>query len=133
MTIPNNWAKDAACQETTVDFYSHDTEEKKKAKAICRECPVKLLCLQNAMNSQEIFGVWGETDELERRKNLAVNALGEPHVSTQGKIRCGNCGPLSTRYLKVVERKRTRTHLECTNCGLDWWCKKLINKRGTNF
>jgi uncharacterized Zn finger protein len=67
------------------------------------------------------------------RKNMAINAKGESHVSTQGKIRCGYCGPLSTRYIEILDRHRTRTELRCTNCGLQWTAKKLINKRGTNF
>lgn len=129
----DNWAEDAACQNTTVDFYSQETAEKKKAKAICAECPVRFACLQNAMDTKEKFGIWGGCDEIELRKNLAVNAKGESHVSTQGKIRCGYCGALSTRYLKVLARHRTRTDLECTNCGLEWTARKLINKRGTNF
>lgn len=131
--IQNNWAKDAACQDTTVDFYSQKTEVKREAKAICDSCPVRKICLQTALDNGERFGIWGGADETELRKDMAINAKGESHVSTQGKIRCAYCGPLSTRYLEVVKRHRTRTDIKCTNCGLTWTARKLINKRGTNW
>lgn len=135
MTTPSkDWAKDAACQDTPdVDFYSNDPLEKKLAKSICNDCPVKLMCLQAALNNHERFGIWGSADEIELRKDQAINAKGESHPSTQGKIRCPGCGPLSTKYLEVVERHRTRTDIRCTNCGLEWTAKKLINKRETNW
>ena len=133
LTTQSNWAEDASCQNTTVDFYSQDTTEKKLAKAICAECPVRKICLQTALDNKERFGIWGGADEIELRKDMAINAKGESHVSTQGKIRCPYCGPLSTKYLKVVARHRTRTDIECTNCGTHWTARKLINKRGTNW
>lgn len=131
--ISNNWAKDAACADTIIDFFSQSPTEKKKAKALCGICPVRQLCLQKALDNKEIFGVWGGVDEIELRKNQGVNALGEPHVSTQGKIRCGYCGPLSTKYLTVLERKRTRTVVECSNCGISWTIRRRINEKETNW
>lgn len=127
------WQDDALCADSTVDFFSQDTKEKKKAKAICAECPVQFLCLQNALDNAERFGVWGGADELELRKDQAINSAGEPHISTQGKIRCPNCGPLSTKYLKVITRHRTRTDIQCSNCGLHWVVRKLINRRESNW
>lgn len=133
MTIQSNWAKDANCQDTNIDFHSRKPKDIKAAKALCDECPVKLMCLQSALDNQERFGVWGGADEIELRKDQAINAKGEPHVSTQGKIRCPNCGPLSTKYLEVVKPHRTKTDIRCTNCGLAWPVRKVINRRGTNW
>lgn len=131
--IQNNWAEDALCQFTEVDFYSQDTEDKRIAKGICDACPVKKICLQTALDNKERFGIWGGADEIELRKDQAINAKGEPHVSTQGKVRCPLCGPLSTKYLEVTDRKRTRTEVRCTNCGLEWVVRKLVNKRLSNW
>lgn len=133
LTIQSNWAKDAACQDTEIDFFSTRTEEKRKAKALCNECPIKQICLQTALDNGERFGIWGAADEIELRKVQAIDAFGNSHVSTQGKIRCPMCGPLSTRYLEVTVRKRTNTHIRCTNCGLKWVAKKLVNRKGTNW
>ncbi|MFE6630299.1 MULTISPECIES: WhiB family transcriptional regulator [Streptomyces] len=37
------------------------------AKAICRRCPLQDACLQGAFERGEEFGVWGGTDERDRR------------------------------------------------------------------
>lgn len=135
LTIPSNWAKDAACQdpEIGVDFYSNKPAEQKKARALCNECPIRFACLQFAMDTEERWGVWGGTTDIERRKNLAIDSFGNSHVSTQGKIRCGYCGPLSSRYIEVLDRKRMKSHLRCTNCGLKWRPKKRVNERMSNL
>ncbi|MER0450122.1 MULTISPECIES: WhiB family transcriptional regulator [Streptomyces] len=37
------------------------------AKAICRGCPLQISCLEGAFERGEEFGVWGGTDERDRR------------------------------------------------------------------
>ncbi|MFI1293366.1 WhiB family transcriptional regulator [Streptomyces sp. NPDC020792] len=39
-----------------------------EAKAVCRRCPLMESCLQDALERSEAFGVWGGTDEGERRR-----------------------------------------------------------------
>ncbi|MCZ9346675.1 WhiB family transcriptional regulator, partial [Streptomyces sp. TRM76130] len=38
-----------------------------QAKAVCRRCPVRERCLEWALDSGQSIGVWGGTDENERR------------------------------------------------------------------
>jgi WhiB family redox-sensing transcriptional regulator len=38
------------------------------AKRICHVCPVRRQCLEHALAAPEKYGVWGGTDEVERRK-----------------------------------------------------------------
>lgn len=48
-----------------------------EAKAVCRRCPVRRECLDYAMENEIVDGVWGGTDERERkllRKARAVEA-----------------------------------------------------------
>jgi DNA-directed RNA polymerase subunit RPC12/RpoP len=116
-----------------LDFYSNDSEEKVRAKAVCAECPFKLQCLQLALDNKERWGIHGGADETELRRVQAINALGEAHVSKLGPIRCPNCGPYSTKNLDILERKRTRTHIECTVCGINWVARKSINNKRSNF
>ena len=40
-----------------------------KAKAICRGCPIRLTCLEYALDYNEEWGIWGGLTEIER-KNL---------------------------------------------------------------
>ncbi|MEV5242959.1 WhiB family transcriptional regulator [Streptomyces cinnamoneus] len=39
-----------------------------EAKAVCRRCPLMESCLQDALERGEAFGVWGGTDEDDRRR-----------------------------------------------------------------
>ena len=41
-----------------------------KAKAVCAECPVRLLCLDWALETREPYGVWGGYAESERKQML---------------------------------------------------------------
>lgn len=40
-------------------FFSEDIPEIRRAKAICRGCEVRILCLQGALERREPCGVWG--------------------------------------------------------------------------
>lgn len=50
-------------------FFAHalSVEQIDRAKAVCVECPLKASCLQGALERGEQYGVWGGTDEAERR------------------------------------------------------------------
>lgn len=37
------------------------------AKRVCKECGVRVVCLQFALETNQVTGVWGGTDEEERR------------------------------------------------------------------
>lgn len=45
-------------------------EKERKAKAICKGCPVVNECLQHAMRTPEYFGVWGGMTADERNALL---------------------------------------------------------------
>jgi WhiB family transcriptional regulator, redox-sensing transcriptional regulator len=38
-----------------------------KAKRVCEDCPVRVQCLEYALQSGQSFGVWGGASEEERR------------------------------------------------------------------
>lgn len=138
MTESTSWMDDAACASVSPEvadyFYSSNPEEKAQAKEICASCPVKDLCLKNALDDEQVWGIWGGVDEQELRRVQSVDINGKPHVNPSNKpIRCPKCGLRSTRFLAVLEHKRTRTHIECTNCQLDWWVKRSVNKKKWNF
>jgi WhiB family redox-sensing transcriptional regulator len=54
-----------------IDFWPDDSDlaSNMRAKAICKDCPVKLECLQHALDNDEA-GIWGGTTEKERRSLL---------------------------------------------------------------
>ncbi len=73
----HDWQQDAACRgEHAVAFFPPPHFERKdlrlarerRAKAICRTCPVSSECLDAAMSAREPHGVWGGLNEVERRQ-----------------------------------------------------------------
>lgn len=62
----------------------------RSAKAVCEGCSVRAQCLIDALERQELFGIWGGMSERERRR--LQRRL--PRVA-----RCGRCGG---RYTKTA-------------------------------
>lgn len=68
------WRPDAACRSTDPDlFFPVGTtgpalDHIAAAKAICGTCPVRVPCLEFALETNQDSGVWGGTSEEERRQ-----------------------------------------------------------------
>ena len=67
------WQESAACRGMSIHlFFGEDNEQtraarEKRAKAVCRTCPVIDTCLQVAIDRNE-RGVWGGTNEQDRKR-----------------------------------------------------------------
>ncbi len=46
-----------------------------KAKAICSVCPVRVQCLDFAVEIREPYGIWGGLTEADRRQLVARQAV----------------------------------------------------------
>lgn len=134
------WHRESLCAtplyETKKDlFFSELPEEVAEAKSICGKCTVKLLCLRSALNSKEIFGVWGGIDEEQLRIVLSVDEDGqEVRRIRKGEAPvCPNCeadtGDLRTEELDVPGGGRwtTKKVVTCTKCGFDWTSRSSAN------
>ena len=62
---PLAWMDDAACWSSAEDFFPERRAWAHHAKAVCKECPVRLTCLDYALEHNEA-GIWGGTDWEER-------------------------------------------------------------------
>ncbi|WP_324608901.1 WhiB family transcriptional regulator [Streptomyces sp. NRRL S-1813] len=77
-----DWRRHSACRAKDVDaelfFPTGDTGpallQIDEAKAVCRRCPVMMLCQEWALTSREPDGVWGGLSEAERRNVLRRRA-----------------------------------------------------------
>lgn len=86
--IDEDWAEKARCPETDPEaFFPEKGGSTKEAKKVCQRCPVKVECLQWALDNDERFGVWGGMSERERRRlkrglepNRTRGEIVEPHV-----------------------------------------------------
>src|SRR5438270_8347507 len=64
-----SWRLDALCAETDPEaFFPEKGGSTREAKRVCGGCPVRLQCLEFALDSDERFGIWGGLSERERRR-----------------------------------------------------------------
>ena len=70
MTWCEDWAANAACNETGPDELFVRGAEQNRAKLLCGSCPVRTECLAEALDNQIEWGVWGGMTERERRALL---------------------------------------------------------------
>lgn len=68
-----HWRELASCRDHTDNLFFPVGETGTAvraiamAKAVCRDCPVGLDCLNYAVSTGQRFGIWGGMDENERR------------------------------------------------------------------
>lgn len=71
IVAPEPWTKKGKCLETDPELFFPEpggghSYMVDKAKAVCRACPVRAMCLQYALDHDEKFGIWGGHTSLER-------------------------------------------------------------------
>jgi len=64
------WMCQAACRNVEPDRLFVRGAAQRAATTICRDCPVQLQCLADALDRRVEFGVWGGLTERERRRLL---------------------------------------------------------------
>ncbi|MGI8984802.1 MAG: WhiB family transcriptional regulator [Acidimicrobiales bacterium] len=68
-----SWRSQARCLGSDPDLFfplggsGKPLAQAEMAKALCLDCPVRELCLQYALETNQMTGVWGGTTEEERR------------------------------------------------------------------
>ena len=139
MWEPTNtdYQKDAECgkpeyQEFIDFFFSADPQEKYAAKNLCFQCPVRKDCVKFALESKEIWGVWGGRDENEIRRTLSVNADGD-EIRRDRFPQCPYCTARTSRLkTHVVDnpeggRWTTMRLVECLDCNFVWRSRTSAN------
>lgn len=126
----------ALCSSDDVDtelFFSDFDEDQEvaqekvdKAKGICSVCPVRMTCLQSALDQNEDYGVWGGRDETVLRRARFVDVSGRP-LKDRASIICPNCQDETHKDLYVIENFGAKTDVGCHSCGLMWTAKKNID------
>lgn len=76
------WQDDALCAEVGGDvWFPEEHESPRQAKEVCRRCPVRVECLEYALDNDLRFGVWGGTSERERQKIRKQRATGQQEAA----------------------------------------------------
>ena len=77
-----DWRRQAACRTMPAEMFfpvgstGLAVEDVQAAKSVCGTCEVRTRCLDFALTSRQEFGVWGGTDEDERRLMLKAARAG---------------------------------------------------------
>lgn len=76
-----SWLAKAACVgvATSVFYPRYADGDLTEALLICRQCPVRLPCLEHAVSTREVHGVWGGTTPEARRRLIAFTEAGAGH------------------------------------------------------
>jgi len=78
-----DWQTRAACRGADANLFFAPTHQETKderigredqAKSVCAVCPVREQCLSFALATREPHGIWGGTNEAERRRLLERRA-----------------------------------------------------------
>ena len=85
----NVLAREGRCGGEGELFFSTERKDWADAKVLCRKCPVQDLCLRYALESKEVFGVWGGADQRQLREALGVDSHGSPY--SWPTVRCPSC------------------------------------------
>lgn len=71
LDLDQEWREAAACANRTDNLFFPNTEGEtsfmRAAKAICTGCPVRLECLDYAIETGQTEGIWGGLTSRERR------------------------------------------------------------------
>ncbi|SDD56916.1 WhiB family transcriptional regulator [Actinokineospora iranica] len=112
-----NWLRQAACRgRTDLDFFDPG-ERLDECLELCAACPVAHMCLAEALDHGEVWGIWGGLD-LNQREQLAKE-LGHPapiirpaHGThrryAKHKCRCDLCREAHNAYNRR-QRERNRS------------------------
>ena len=74
MTVPHtdrdSWRRQALCagHPDRGAWFSDEPDEIRRAKAVCRACPVSTECLAFALKTGPHDGIWAGTSRYERRR-----------------------------------------------------------------
>lgn len=67
------WLLSARCRDHDPDlFFTTAPGSERRAKTVCRPCPVRSECLAFALDAEIEHGVWGGMNVRERRRLRAV-------------------------------------------------------------
>lgn len=65
-----SWVAHALCAEQEPDNLFVQGSTQRQVRMVCMQCPVRIECLADALQSEANFGVWGGLTERERRAIL---------------------------------------------------------------
>jgi WhiB family redox-sensing transcriptional regulator len=137
MNNNNEWQEESLCSKKenrhlVENFFSESLDEKHEAKNLCFSCPVRKDCIKYALESKEIWGIWGGKDENEIRRALSVDADG--NEIRRGRFpQCPYCAARTSKLETYIVdlpgggRWTTARMVKCTECDFSWRSRTSAN------
>ncbi|GAB2964201.1 WhiB family transcriptional regulator [Saccharothrix stipae] len=84
ITPPPDWHADGLCNQTDPDAFYPDQagDSAPAARRVCATCPVQPTCLEDALDREGEYGVWGGMTARQRRNLLAARRRTTQHHDT---------------------------------------------------
>lgn len=102
------WKLSSACHFEPKDIFFPDRgESAQPAKIICSTCPVKVNCLRYAIEERIWFGIWGGTNEKERRPLIRQYEEGVAVDDLVAPLPKHGCGCQECRQVGQRQREAT--------------------------
>lgn len=132
-----NWHEDAECgkaknRKYIKSFFANKASQQQDALRLCAACPVRQLCLKDALEDKVLWGVWGGLTYKKIRRTLSINWQGQEMRHKRPPL-CPNCKTKTDKLVtKTVERPNggrwaTMKLVECTSCGFSWQSRTSAN------
>lgn len=122
--IDTGWMADGLCSgidDDARDFRERSFQgEESVAKQLCADCPVRLDCLDYALNGVNVWDVWGGLTAHELRRTLGIDAKGQ--LFEHGRApQCPNCRGRSS-WLQI----NSRVDVSCRKCNYAWQAESSV-------
>lgn len=132
-----DWHEDAECaklenRDVIDNFFANKPSQQQKALKICEMCPVRKECLQWALDTKQVWGIWGGLNYKKIRRTLSVNWEGQEMRHNRFPV-CPYC-KAKTNFLatKTISRPNggrwaTMKMVECSSCLFSWQSRTSSN------
>jgi WhiB family redox-sensing transcriptional regulator len=114
------WKQSACATAEDVDFYPEPGREYSRkvmeAKAVCKECPIKMQCLEYALSNED-YGIWGGLGPAEREA-MRRRSYGLKGVATKRRLNIHTGGD-TEKLIKVAKENNERRAKEAASATIN--------------
>lgn len=134
-----SWHSRARCADKTDEaksmkelFFSSELDDQQRAQNFCFGCDVRSECLKWALDTKQLWGVWGGRTEDDIRRALSVSHTGQ-EIRRRRSPQCPYCSArpaclsVSEHELDGGGRWSTTKIVTCSKCGFHWKSRTSAN------
>ena len=131
------WHEDAECakpinKKYVENFFANKPSQQYYALKICEPCPVRAQCLKWALESKQVWGIWGGLTYKQIRRTLSINWEGQEMRHNRFPL-CPYCkSKTDSLETKTISRPNggrwaTMKMVHCKTCFFSWQSRTSAN------